>query len=411
MSTWTEQRRLDRAAEREQDREDRRLELEARLEAKREAAELKRLEDEAKAEKERRDAAEKRRLEQLDKRARDQERERKQAARRAKLTRVGRWLNANPVTVFVGFVMVSSIVPAVISQVGALGDAKVNLLLAALLAAMLEGGAWALTFMGKQAEDAGRPAGKYRAGTWTTAVLAAAVNYWHWAEKLPQQQWVAFVFAASSLFAILLWDMKTHGSSGKTREERQREKARRKHLANRRKDHKDVAREADRLLSALPFESISEEDAFAAAWQIKKGAQQGLDAKTYASLTNAQIQLGAAFELAEHVRPELVRTGLLAAAYNPLKTPSEMPLPALGPVFPWQPQKVRESAGSSQVANQVPPTVLRPVNSPTSKVDKQARKRSMPPRRQKGDTPRFHTAARVAAADTARRATVTVRTD
>ena len=358
--SYREERRADEALKAEQARknaevraaqarEDRRLELEAKLKAKEIAAEQKRKDDEAKAEQARKDAEAKRRQELADKRARQQEKERKKAARRAKVTKLTGWLNRNPVTAFVGFVMVCSIVPAVISQVGALSDAKVNVLLAALLSAMLEGTAWALTFMGKAAEDAGRPAGKYRVATWCTAFLAAGVNYWHWAETLPNDQWVAVVFACSSLIAIYLWDMKTHGSHGKTKEERRQEKARKKHLKDRRKHHKDIADEADRLLSALPFEAVSEEEAFATAWRIKKGAEPGLSAEVYADATNARVALGAAFELGEHVRPELVRAGMLASLYNPLPHRLSEGIPTLGPALPI-PALQRPSEGATALA-------------------------------------------------------------
>ncbi|MEV5204905.1 DUF2637 domain-containing protein [Streptomyces sp. NPDC053720] len=312
-----EQSRKNAELRAEQAREDRRLELETKLEAKKIAAEQKRADDAAKAEQARKDADAKRRQEQADKKVRDQEKAKAKAARAAKVAKVTRWLNANPVTVFVAFVMLASVIPAVISQVGALGDTGVHVLLAALLAAMLEGGAWAITFMGKAAEDAGRPAGKYRIATWCTAFVAAGVNYWHWAAKLPNAQWVAIVFAGSSLFAIYLWDMKTHGSHGKTRADRKAERERRRHLAKRRKDHKDIALEADRLLSALPFGAVDDEEAFATAWRIHKGAEPGLSPDLYAKATNARVELGAAFELGEHVRPELVRAGMLASLYNP----------------------------------------------------------------------------------------------
>jgi len=358
--SYREERRADEAARAEQARknaelraaqarEDRRLELEAKLRAKEIAAEQKRKDDEARREQARKDAEAKRRQELAEKRAREQERARKKAARAAKVAQVTRWLNANPVTVFVGFVMVCSIVPAVISQVGALSDAKVNVLLAALLSAMLEGTAWALTFMGKQAEDAGRPAGKYRVATWCTAFLAAGVNYWHWAETLPQDKWVAVVFACSSLIAIYLWDMKTHGSHGKTKEERRQEKARRKHLKNRRKHHGEIAEEADRLLTALPFGALTEEDAFATAWRIQKGARPGLSAEVYATATNAQVALGAAFELGEHVRPELVRAGMLASLHNPFPHRLAEGIPTLGPTLPI-PAFQGPAEGGSQAA-------------------------------------------------------------
>ncbi len=358
--SYREERRADDAAKAEQARknaelraeqarEDRRLEVEAQLKAKEIAAEQKRRDAEAKAELARKDADAKRRQEQADKRARQQEKDRKKAARLAKVTKLTGWLNRNPVTAFVGFVMVCSIIPAVISQVVSLAGAGVFVLLAALLSAMLEGTAWALTFMGKAAEDAGRPAGKYRVATWVTAFLAAAVQYWHWAEALPEHAWVAWVFAGSSIVAIYLWDMKTHGSHGKTREERRQEKNRRKHLKARRKHHKDIADQADRLLSALPFDAVTDEEAFATAWRIKKGAEPGLSAEIYADATNARVALGAAFELGEHVRPELVRAGMLASLYNPLPHRLSEGIPALGPALPL-PALQRPSEGATALA-------------------------------------------------------------
>ncbi|RZD77143.1 DUF2637 domain-containing protein [Streptomyces albidoflavus] len=334
MSSYQENRRADRAAERTQDREDRRLELEAKLaaQAQREKAEQEKAEQ--KAEQARKDAEAKRRQKQQEGRARRQERDRKKAARRAKVAKVTRWLNANPVTAFVAFVMVCSIVPAVISQVGALADAKVNVFLAALLSAMLEGTAWALTFMGKNAEDAGRPAGKYRVATWCTAFLAAGVNYWHWAAVLPADLWVAVVFASSSLIAIYLWDMKTHGSHGKTKQERQEEKARREHLAARRKHHKDVAKQADRIMSAVPHGTYTEDEVWEAAWRIEYGTEPGMTPDLYSQATAARVELQAAIDIAHENRPELIRAGLLTGLTNPLPHRLAEGIPTLGAVSP-----------------------------------------------------------------------------
>ncbi|MFJ7497846.1 DUF2637 domain-containing protein [Streptomyces sp. NPDC097727] len=331
--SYREEKRADDAARRQQDREDRRLDLDARLKSQEIAAEQKRQDAELKAEQARKDAAERRRQQLADRKAREQEKARRRAARAAKVGRVLRWLNKNPVTVFVGFVMVSAIVPAVISQVGALGDAGVDVLLAAMLAAMLEGGAWALTFMGKAAEDRGEPTAKYRIATWATAAVAAGVNYWHWAHALPDQRWVAVVFAASSLFAILLWDMKTHRGHGRTKAERREARARRRHLKRRRKDHKEIAREADRLLSAVPFGSLDAEAAFAAAWTIHTGAEPGMTPELFQRATKAQLALGQALEVAEKERPNLIRAGLHATLASPFRTPVGHGLPTL-PALP-----------------------------------------------------------------------------
>lgn len=321
--SYREERRADKAAEREQDRKDNAL---LREEGRRDRE----LADEQR----RKDAADKRRQEAADRRAKEQEKARKKAARAARIGRVVGWLNRNPVTVFVAFVMASSVIPAVISQVGALGDAGVYILLAALLAAMLEGGAWALTFMGKAAEDAGRPAGKYRVGTWCTALVAAAVNYWHWAEKLPDAQWVAVVFAASSLFAIYLWDMKTHGSQGRTKEERREAKASRKHAKQRRKDHPEVVKTAERLMSAAPYGALDEAEAFAAALRIEYGTDTYVTPELLSRATSARLALGAAIEKAEGSGPELARAGLLTALVNPVPAPLGTRLPVLGDTVP-----------------------------------------------------------------------------
>lgn len=340
--SYREEKRADEAARRQQDREDRRLDLDARLKSQEIVAEQKRQDAELKAEQARKDADAKRRQQQADRRVREQEKARKRAARTARLAKAGRWLNRNPVTVFVGFVMVSAIVPAVISQVGALGDAGVDVLLAAMLAAMLEGGAWALTFMGKAAEDRGEPTAKFRIATWLTAAVAAGVNYWHWAHALPGEMWVAVVFAASSLFAILLWDMKTHRGHGRTKAERRAERAKGRHLKRRRKDHKKIAKEADRLLSAMPYGSLDEEAAFAAAWTIHTGAEPGMTPELFRRATQAQLDLGKALEVAEEERPTLIRAGLHAAVASPFRTPIGRGLPTL-PALPEAPTAEKPS--------------------------------------------------------------------
>ncbi|MFG3038108.1 hypothetical protein ACGFYZ_14480 [Streptomyces sp. NPDC048330] len=314
MSTYREDRRADKAAERAQDREDRRLELEAA--AQREAA---------KVEERRKDADAKRRQEQADKKAKQAEAAATKAAAAAKRAKLIRWLKANPATLFVAFVMVASIVPAILSQIGALTGASVAAPMAGLLAAMLEGGAWAITFMGKQAEDAGREPRKYRIGTWAVATVAAAVNFWHGLEAYRAHPWVAFVLGASSLFAIYIWDLKTHGSQGKTKAEKEAVKARRAHVSARRKHHPEIVEQAVKLQAALSFGVLDDEAAFAAAWRIHTGAEPGLSAELYATATTAVLSLGAAFELGDNVREELLETGFKAARLNPFAELAQTP--------------------------------------------------------------------------------------
>ncbi|MFI8256955.1 hypothetical protein [Streptomyces filamentosus] len=336
MSSYREDRRADRAAERAQDREDRRLELEA-------AAQREQL----KAEERRKDTEAKRRQEQADRKAKLAEKAAKKAAAAAKRAKLVRWLKANPATLFVAFVMVASIVPAILSQIGALTGASVAAPMAGLLAAMLEGGAWAITFMGKQAEDAGREPRKYRIGTWAVATVAAAVNFWHGLEAYAAHPWVAFVLGASSLFAIYIWDLKTHGSHGKTKAEKKAEKARKAHVAARRKHHPQIVEQAVKLQAALPFGVLDDEAAFAAAWRIHTGAEPGLSAQLYATATEAVLSLGAAFELGDNVREELLETGFKAARLNPfpelIQTPTSQA--GLGENAPSSPAPAHRADG------------------------------------------------------------------
>ncbi|MEV6328522.1 hypothetical protein [Streptomyces sp. NPDC051909] len=336
MSTYREDRRADRAAERAQDREDRRLELQAQQD--REAA---------KAEEKRKDADARRRQEQADRKAKQAEKQAKKAAAAAKRAKLVRWLKANPATLFVAFVMVASIVPAILSQIGALTGASVAAPMAGLLAAMLEGGAWAITFMGKQAEDAGREPRKYRIGTWAVATVAAAVNFWHGLEAYRAHPWVAFVLGASSLFAIYIWDLKTHGSHGKTKAEKKAEKDRARHVAARRKHHPQIVEQAVKLQAALPFGALDDESAFAAAWRIHTGAEPGLSAQLYATATEAVLSLGAAFELGDNVREELLETGFKAARLTPFAELTQTPAAqaGIGSNTPEPPiEKPRENA-------------------------------------------------------------------
>ncbi|MCX2179936.1 hypothetical protein KV205_05240 [Streptomyces sp. SKN60] len=345
MSTYREDRRADRAAERAQDREDRRLELQAQQE--REAA---------KAEEKRKDADARRRQGQADRKAKQAEKQAKRAAAAAKRAKLVRWLKANPATLFVAFVMVASIVPAILSQIGALTGASVAAPMAGLLAAMLEGGAWAITFMGKQAEDAGREPRKYRIGTWAVATVAAAVNFWHGLEAYRAHPWVAFVLGASSLFAIYIWDLKTHGSHGKTKAEKKAEKDRARHVAARRKHHPQIVEQAVKLQAALPFGVLDDESAFAAAWRIHTGAEPGLSAQLYATATEAVLSLGAAFELGDNVREELLETGFKAARLNPFAELTQTPAAqaGIGSNTPEPPiEKPRETPARGRSENEL----------------------------------------------------------
>ncbi|MFJ4674172.1 DUF2637 domain-containing protein [Kitasatospora purpeofusca] len=296
VNDWRASRRADRLADREANRED----LKATAEERRKDADAAR----------RRAAAERREAEER--------KSKRRAARAAKWGKVTGWVTDNPARAFVRLVQACSIVPAVISQVTALGNASVELLLAALLATMLEGTAWALVAMGAAAEREGKPARVYRVGAWLAGAVAAAINLAHGLDAYKAHPWVAVVLALSSLVAVWLTDLQTHAGHRPTRAERRRvaaekkaaeekaaaelaaaeEKAKAEQAAidahrERRKEHEpEVFELTQRLLSAAPLGKLDEDDAWRTAWEYVKGiGTPGLTAEMLAGRNAARARV------------------------------------------------------------------------------------------------------------------------
>ncbi|MCD9144362.1 DUF2637 domain-containing protein [Streptomyces albireticuli] len=298
LGVWREQRRQDRLADREQDRADRAAQAEARREARR----LEREQD-------REDRAA----------ARGEKRQDK--ADRAARWRAGRaWVVANGALICTGIVMACAIVPALVSQFTALSTAGLGPLLAALLAAMLEGGAWAATFGAAKAAREGQPTGRYRAATWACALVAAAVNFWHGSGDYGL--WLGVVLATASLFAVGMWELHLHGTHTPSAEERERSR----HARRRRWHHRTVCRTADRLITAAPFGTLPAENAFAAAWHVRHGAAPGLTADLLTDRLGAESRLGAVIESAADTGPQRVTARLWTTGGDAL--------PVLGPTCP-----------------------------------------------------------------------------
>ncbi|MDH6704646.1 hypothetical protein P3T27_001349 [Kitasatospora sp. MAA19] len=269
LGDYRAERRADRQADRADARADRRDEREQnRLDA---------------------EAARQRR--EADQRAAEEARDRRRAARAARLGRVTGWVTGNPAGAFVRFVQACSIVPAVVSQVAALDHAKVYLLLAVLLAAMLEGGAWALVAMGAQAEGE-RSTRTYRLGAWAAGLVAGGINFAHGWQQYPHHHWVAFVLALSSIGAVWLTDLQTHGGRGPTTAEKKRAKEQAEHARRRSAHHPEVREVADRLLSAAPFGALPADEAWRIAWEYVHGVTvPGLTADLLAQRLNARARV------------------------------------------------------------------------------------------------------------------------
>ncbi|MFF2077124.1 hypothetical protein ACFVXG_20470 [Kitasatospora sp. NPDC058162] len=268
MSFYTE-RRKDKAAERAEARQD--------LAAERAEA--------------RKDADAERRRQAADRKERDQRKAEARSKRAAKVARLTGWVRADPARAFVRLVQVCSIVPAVVSQVGALTDATVFVLMAALLATMLEGLAWALVAMGSKAEGE-RSTRTYRAGAWVAGAIAGAINFAHGWSQYTEHRWVAVVLALSSVAAVWITDLQTHGGKGPTKAEKQAAVERAAHAKARAAHHPEVMEVAERLLSASPFGALNPDDAWQTAWHYVHGvAVTGVTSDLIAAQLQAQARV------------------------------------------------------------------------------------------------------------------------
>ncbi|WNI34639.1 hypothetical protein OG596_39285 (plasmid) [Streptomyces sp. NBC_01102] len=380
MSNYREERRADAAAQAEQElkaaevraaqeREDRRLEVEAQLKA-REIKAAQQREDAAAAEE--RKAVRQREADERAARLAKQSRTDKQAKKKAKQAARAERKAARRQALTPGNVYRTGTLALVTAS--ALGSMPAQILHFAHMSPMLlplpfaiEGAAWVMAAGVAYADERGLPGWvrwALRGFVLAAAGFAASINYGYGKNIAGLSEADATTagigLAAVSLLGPLLFEVRqwvgtlsaktgTAEEKKRRREEKKAEAARQEHLARRRKHHKDIAEEADRLLSALPLGSITEEEAFGAAWQIKKGTQQGLSAEIFAQVTDARVQLGAAFELGEHVRPELVRAGMLANLYNPLPGRLAEGIPALGPSVP-HPALQRSPEGATALA-------------------------------------------------------------
>jgi hypothetical protein len=162
------------------------------------------------------------------------------------------------------------------------------------------------------------------------------------------------------------------------------DKERARHEKKRARDHSAVVKLAKKLVSAAPFGTLSFEEAFAAAWEIKYGTRTpGMTPDLFAEKLASSRALGSAMDEANG-SPVSSRGRLL-----------ELLHPA--------PRALLSQPGSSQVTSQIPPPSERASTEAQKTAKKGARVKPVPPVRRKGDTTPYHPAAKVAAADTARK--------
>lgn len=302
MSTWSEERRKNNAADAAERRKDRDADLDRRLKVD----------------------AERRKQEQAARAARDAEKRRKKRERKAARKARIDWIVNNTDLAAAMTVMACGMIPAFYFQLDALTEAGVFIGLAALLAFMLEAGAWAGTAGEVKALKAGRAVWPYKVAVWSFTATAASVNFAH---GLDTAWWLGAILAASSVVPVALFHMVMagrHKAKAKPKPDPQR-KDRERHEKNRRRHHPTVANLADRLVSAAPFGTFAWEEAFVAAWSIVHGTNKpGMTPELHAVAARSQARIADAVE-----PPKRDKEGIRAAILERLNDP----LPGQSPVL------------------------------------------------------------------------------
>lgn len=364
MSSWSEERRADKAA----DAAERRRNDEHRAQLRR---------DERR--KDREETREVKAQQRRDKAARRQAR----AARREKTLTAANVYRKGTLALVAASALAS--LPAQVAHF-----VSISLILLPLPFA-LEGAAWVMNAGVAYADERKLPAWVrwlLRAFAMGAAGYAAHINYAYGAETNASVAWglAGVTVMGPAVFEIRQW-VSTLSSAAVDPKKRAEEKARAKHVKRRRKDHKPVMDLARKLVSAAPYGTLPFEEAFASAWEIRYGTRTpGMTPALHAEALASRQALGAAMD-AVNGSPVSTRGRLLELLH---------------------PTSVRRftAPGSSQVASLMPPAPGRPSNGEQKTPKKGPRTKPVPPVRRKGDTTPYHLAAKVAAADTARKHTV-----
>jgi hypothetical protein len=259
MSTWSEDRRKDKAADAEQRRRD--ADATAERRAKERALEDARRRENAAADK-------------AQARAEKAQARRDRAARRRE--RAQAWTkNTTPEVIYrrgtLALVTASALasLPAQVMHFVAISTVLLPLPFA------LEGAAWVMAAGVAYADEKNLP-GWVR---WLLRILclsaagyAASINYQYGRTEAPA---AGYGLAAVSLLGPLFFEVRqwvmTLSAGSRTPQQKREAKARAAHAKNRARHHKDIHKLAERLVSRAPFGTLSFEDAFAKAAVIIHG--------------------------------------------------------------------------------------------------------------------------------------------
>jgi hypothetical protein len=355
-----------------------REELAAKRAAAKAEAEIAKIQAQAEREREEMEAARAERARQAAERERqEQERQRAEAERLAKAKS---WRRAA-----LGFAVVCAIVSLPV-QMHAFWTPSAPWLLAAPV--VLEGGAWVVLRGADAAVAESRPHWHYRLIAWLIAALAASINLAHGLTHFDAA--TAYGTAFASLAGPGVWDLHEHGRirvrDGRlTRRERKArqaaQKAERAAQAERERQEKQAAEEAQKLARERADKLAKErQEKYAQEWEraLMVAAALGETEVTEEVWRRAWWDL-------HHAEPgetvDVIRTRNMAALrMNRARSEGPDSKDAKGP----------QRSASSQLAPQMPASPKRSRTGPAVRGV-----------RRKGDTPRYHPAARAAARQTA----------
>lgn len=400
--SWHEERRLNLAVEAEQRRKDADAAIERKVKARALASQQTR--------DERRAAAEERRRNRQQRRRDRRDRRRERAAAWAKNTTPGIVYRRGTLAL-----VTASALAAVPAQVAHF--AAISLMLLPLPFAV-EGAAWVMAAGVAYADERRLPVWVrwlLRCLCLTAAGFAASINYQYGvAVGGPVVGWglAAVSLLGPLAFEVRQWvatiDAATKGKP--SRAERRKRKAeargRRKHAAARRRDHADVCKLADSLMSAAPHGAMTEEEAFVQAWAYIHGTDlPGITLSVISSRIVAEQMVVEALADTDPHAPHRIAHRLRVALGQAADGTAPDGLAAPVSALTGGPRAIK----LSQVASQMPPASRKGAERPAKGAGKAARKRTgskpVPPRRVPGDTVPYHPLAKVAMADTGRRVT------
>lgn len=375
MSSWSEERRRNLAAEAEQRRKDKDAAAERRR--KEREAEDKRHRDERRADKD------EKRNDRLQRRRDRRDRRRERVARREKALAPETVYRRGTLALVAASALAS--LPAQIMHF-----VRVSMMLLPLPFA-LEGSAWVMAAGVAYADEKRLPAWVrwlLRGLSLSAAGFAANINYQYGAETNSSVGWslAAVTLGGPLFFEVRQW-VTTLSAAADPKRREERRKAR--HEKARRKDHKDIVKLAKRLVSAAPYNTLSFENAFKRAWVIKYGTDElGMTPEYH------QQGVASAAALAAAKQPKALDNKAIGERLRVRLSASDFVLPT-----PFG--KVTQGTGSSQVVTDLPPSPKDASETPR----KGARRQPPTHRRSKGDTLPFHPLAKSAAAVTAHKVT------